>query len=87
VAGIGRTERHENRSTEVTDKTLPPGHVSTLTPEQIAEAMRKIARGSKDGGLTLPKAKPIDPNFDARTATQEEIDKHARANGISIKRY
>jgi hypothetical protein len=71
----------------VTKKTLPPGHVSTLTPEQIAEGLRKIKWGSKDGGVTLPKAKPFDPNFDARTATPEEIDKHARANGISIKRY
>jgi hypothetical protein len=58
-----------------------------LTPEQIAEGLRKIKWGSKDGGVTLPKAKPLDPNFDARTATPEEIDKHARANGISIKRY
>jgi hypothetical protein len=71
----------------MTDKKRPAGHVSTLTPAEIAEGLRKIARGSKDGGVTLPKAKPFDPNFDARTATPEEIDKHARANGIFIKRH
>jgi len=64
-----------------------PKHVRDTTPEEIAEGLRKIKWGSTDGGRTLPKAKPIDPNFDARTATQEEIDKHARANGISIKRH
>lgn len=71
----------------MTKKTSPSKHVRDMTPEEIAEGMRKIRHGSTDGGQTLPKAKPIDPNFDVRTATQEEIDKHARANGISIKRY
>lgn len=69
----------------MTDET--PKHVRDMTPEQIREGLHKIKWGSKDGGLTLPHRKPIDPNFDARTATQEEIDKHARANGIRIKRY
>jgi hypothetical protein len=65
-----------------------PKHVRDMTPEQISEGLQRIKWGSKDGGVTLPRAKPIDlDGFDARTATQEEIDKHARANGISIKKY
>jgi hypothetical protein len=71
----------------MSEKALPPTHVRDMTPEQIREGLQRIKWGSKDGGQTLPRAKPIDPNFDARTATQEEIDKHARANGISIKHY
>ncbi|MFK4442880.1 hypothetical protein ABH944_002989 [Caballeronia udeis] len=69
----------------MTDET--PKHVRDMTPEQIREGLQRIKWGSKDGGLTLPKAKSIDPNFDARTATPEEIAKHARENGIRIKRY
>jgi hypothetical protein len=72
----------------MTEKTLlPPGHVSTLTPEQLRESLRRIRWGSTDGGQTLPKAKPIDPDFDARTATPEEIQKRARAIGVKLKQY
>ncbi|MFM0031186.1 hypothetical protein PQR70_33720 [Paraburkholderia madseniana] len=69
----------------MSEKTLPPGHVSNLTPEQIAEGLRNIQRGSTDGGQTLPQPKTFEP-FDARTATPEEVEKEARKRGFRVYR-
>jgi hypothetical protein len=71
----------------VTDKTLPPGHVSTLTPEEIAEGLRKIKWGSTDGGQTLPTRKVSTEPFDARTATPEERAAKAKELGIRNREH
>jgi hypothetical protein len=69
----------------VTEKTLPPGHISEATPEEIRERMERIKWGSTDGGQTLPQPKTLEP-FDARTATREEVEKEARKRGFRVYR-
>jgi hypothetical protein len=71
----------------LTEKTLPPGHISTATPEEINERMQRIKWGSKDGGLTLPTRKVSTEPFDARTATPAERAAKARELGIVNKEH
>ena len=68
-------------------KELPPGHVETLTEEQIREARHRIRRGSVDSGLTLPVRKISTEPFDATSATPAERDAKARELGIRIKEH
>lgn len=71
----------------MTEKKRPPGHVESLTEEQIREARQRIRHGSVDGGVSLPVRKISTEPFDACTATPEERAAKAKELGIKNREH